>query len=595
MTASLSRSRSWAALLLLGYVAVAALAYGRAVRLSWCCDDTQVLLHAWRYAPWRYFIEPEAWRALVPFSLTPWLSLSHRIDLGLFGFDPAAFYAHQLLMLAAGAWLIHLLAARPFGHLAGAVGGLLFLAGAPVAQASEQLMVRHYVEGLVALLATLWLVREQALHPRAWRAVAVALCFAVAASAKEVYLPLGLTALLVAPGPLRTRLRAAWPVGLVMVLYVPWRVYMLGDLLGGYTPPAELQQARSLVDVLAPFAAVPPLLFSRPMVALIAIATLVGLAGLAFWAGRTGVGVAGPRVRRAPQRLAGWAAAHLLVVALLWAPLLPLTVYPGIGPGSERYFFAVWAALSLALALWVGRAMATGVWLVRGLALVAALAVLATAGPMARRAVTDMAPMHREHRAHFEFLTQAGPNQVLLTSPRVAPWFIQGALALREALGARGEPPQRLVDESQWAAPSTGPGTVWQYDDTAGRLVDAAPRLAGRLADWRARVRQRPMQVDMHYDGPTRVLRWHLSPEQSGDFVLLSADERLAVPFAKGALRLEKPLPPCFRIRHNAPDGTVAYSPWLRLSMSIHSRSERVWQGESDSLADLQAAPRCPR
>jgi hypothetical protein len=581
-------------LLLVGYVAVAVLAYGRAVRLSWCCDDTQVLLHAWRYAPWRYFIEPEAWRALVPFSLTPWLSLSHRIDLGLFGFDPAGFYAHQLLMLAAGAWLIHLLAARPFGHLAGAVGGLLFLAGAPVAQASEQLMVRHYVEGLVALLATLWLVREQALHPRAWRAVAVALCFAVAASAKEVYLPLGLTALLAAAGPLRTRLRAAWPVGLVMLLYVPWRIYMLGDLLGGYTPPAELQQARSLMDVLMPFAAVPPLLFSRPALALIAVAALAVLTAWTAGAGRTVTGAPGPSPHRSLQRLGGWAMAHLLVLALLWAPLLPLTVYPGIGPGSERYFFAVWAALSLALALWVGRAIATRAWLVRALALVAVLAVFATAGPMARRAVTDMASMHREHRAHFEFLTQAGPDQVLLTSPRVAPWFIQGALALREALGVRGEPPRRLVDESQWAAPPAGAGAVWQYDDGTGRLVDAAPSLAGRLADWRARVRQRAMQVNMHYDGPTRVLRWHLSPEHSGDFVLLSADERLAVPFAKGALRLEKPLPPCFRIRHNAPDGTVAYSPWLRLAMSIHSRSELVWQGNSESLAELQAAPHCP-
>jgi hypothetical protein len=38
----------------------------------------------------------------------------------------------------------------------------------------------------------------------------------------------------------------------------------------------------------------------------------------------------------------------------------------------------------------------------------------------------------------------------------------------------------------------------------------------------------------------------------------------------------------------------VAYSPWLRLAMSIHSRSELVWQGNSESLAELQAAPHCP-
>lgn len=573
-----------AAIGLLLYLGLVFSFYGQALTLGWCCDDTQILLHASRHAPWRWFIEPDTWRALVPFSLTPWLSLSYRIDLALFGFNPAAFHAHHLVVLALCAWMIHRLVRPWAGEAAGAAGGLLFLAGVPAAQASQVLMVRHYLEGLLALLLTLWLVRRQSQAPRAWRPVLIALSYAVAATAKEVFLPLGLVAWLWAAGPWQNRLRSTAPVWLLMALYVPWRGYMLGELLGGYTPSGDLTGSHRLADSLQQFLQVPALLTARPAPALALLAALGVAGGLAWWRLQGG---------RALLRVT---LLHLGVALLLLVPLLPLTVFPGIGPGSERYFIAAWAALAIAVALWLGQAAALRQGTARRLlSALLLLGLLVAAWPLSRQSLLEMARLHREHGTHFSLLTEGGAGDTLIASPSVSAWFIEGALELRPALGPRGAMPGVMVDEAQLVGPQPPGQKLWQLDLSGQRLVDAAPGLTARLDAWRPRLRVRPMQVAITYDGPTRALRWQLGPgAPGGHYTLLAHSQRLVVPFAQGALRIEKPLPPCFRVRHDAPDGSLSYTPWLRLAMSTREHSALNWQGRSDDLEALKAAPRCP-
>lgn len=572
---------------------------------SWCCDDTQILGHTLRFAPWRYFVEPEAWRALVPFSLTPWLSLSYRFDVALFGLAPAGFYAHQALALAACAGLIHLLCWRAAGHRAATLGALLFLAGAPVAQASQMLMVRHYVEGLAALLLCLWLVQQQGLRvlrgqgPAAWLALLAGLSFAVAASAKEVYLPLGLCAWLVAQGRWRQRLAQVWPVLLVMLLYVPWRAHMLGELVGGYTPSGDMAPARLalLAEAARQFAAVPAVLWAQPA-----------------WAG-AGLALLAAAALAVQARVHGAAAAALLllvgaaVLLLLAAPLLPLTVFPGIARGGERYFFAPWAALAIAVALACGRLRGGGrsaalphtppTALATALSTFATLVVAgvaASAWAQSRHLLAELAPLQREHASHFERLTRGGAGDVVIASTSVSAWFITGALALRPALGRTDPPPAVVVDEAQLAGLAAAGRRFWHDDGRHAVMSDAAATIATRLADWRGRVQVRPLAVEMAYDGPAARLSWSLqAPGQpsGGRFTLVAAGERLNVPAASGALRIEQPLPACFRIRHDGSDGSVAYSAWLRLPMGRERRSELKWQGPGDSLPGLVAAPAC--
>lgn len=577
------RSRVWLGAFALLYAALVFGGYRLGASGSWCCDDTQILSHALRFAPWRYFVEPEAWRALIPFSLTPWLSLSYRIDLALFGLDPAGFFVHQRLALAACAWLIHLLTWRAAGHLAAACGASLFLAGVSTAQASQLLIVRHYVEGLLALLLCLWLMQQQAGRPRAWRAATMALSFAVAASAKEVYLPLGLCVLLVANGSWPQRLRLAAPVLLVMVLYIPWRAYMLGELVGGYTPSGDLGSASLLQRAGNQLAAAPSFLFGHPAAALSALALLLALGLARRWQ------VDG---RAVALRVL---LACLVVLGLLLVPLLPLTVFPGIERGSERYLFAAWAALAVVVAASCGAAMRGRAWPARTLVAALALGVAASAWPLAQRSLTETRAMQREHQAHFERLTRGGEQDIVVASPSIAAWFIQGALALRPALGHGGPPPAVVVDEAQLLGLPEG-RRVWHDDGQGTQMVDAGAAVQARLADWRARLRVRPLQVTMRHDGPSLVLRWDMqAPGDAGGgrFTLVAPGERLAVPMPAGALRIEQPLPHCFRIRHDAADGSVAYSAWLRLQMARDRSSALQWAGPSEDLQALSAQPRC--
>jgi hypothetical protein len=552
--------------------------YGRSLGRSWCCDDTQILHHALSHPLWRQFVDPATWQQLVSSSLTPWLSLSYRVDHGLFGVAPTGYYVHHLAALALCAWLLMRLAQRSVGTVWAAAGALLFLAGAPVAQASHLLMVRHYVEGLAAFALALWLVLRRLDGGPAWSSVGAGLAFAVAASAKEVYLPLGLLVFVLPVGQWRQRLHAAWPLLLVMALYVPWRAWMLGDPIGGYTPAgaAAPTTGDALARTLQPFAIVPGLLFEQPRAASAALAAVA----LAAW-------LRGARSWR-------WPAFVAATVLALWLPLLPLTVYPGITAGSERYFFAPWAALSLGLALALGQ-------LARGLPragqavlMLLALALALSAWQLSRRSLQATTAMHREHGAVFELLIRGGPDDLLQPPAGMASWFITGALSLREAQGVTGPAPRVAADESELASVAATVRRRWRYDAASGALVDAGPMLDGHLQAWRDRLHAAALGIDMQWQGEVQTLRWQFEAPGGGRYSFLAPGVRLAVPAAQGALRVPQPLPACFRIRHDSDEGRIAYSPWLHLPMPPRGASQVRWQGSGQTAEAVLLPAACP-
>lgn len=572
-----------AVLALLLYVGITFALYGAALRQGWCCDDTQILRHAVGYAPLQYFLDPASWRALVPFSLTPWLTLTYDIDHSLFGFAPRGYYAHLLLSIALVAWAIHLLARRVIGERYAILAALVFLLGAPVAQASQTLMVRHYVEGALAWLVAMWLVHLRFGRPGLSSAIAAGLAFAVAASAKEVYLPLGLLPLAWITVPWRARLRAMLPLLLVMALYVPWRGWMLGGLLGGYLPRDELA-GPGLGGIWKQAAGVPGLLFSHP--------AAVGAALLAIG----GVALATLRAQPAWQLPAALAGA-LVGLALLAAPLLPLTAFPGIGPGSERYFFAAWVVFALAFAALMARAarfprartaVQVGLWLL-------ASAIAAAAWQPSKRWLRQTAVSHAEHQAHFAILTSGDATDVVLASPSVAAWFVDGALQLRQPMGQAGPPPRVVADEMQLATGIPAEARLWRYDAGRRAMVDARPGIDATLSAWQGRLRAQPLSVALGYDLRERVLRWRLEPADGARFALLADGSRLDAPFAAGALRREEPPPRCFRIRRDGADGSVGYSPWLSFDALRDGQAWRVaWRGHGQTIEQLREPSPCP-
>lgn len=542
--------------------------YGFALRNSWCCDDTQILQHALRFSPAQYFFDPSAWRALIPYSLTPWLSLTYDLDHALAGFNPRAYYAHHLMVIGLAAALIGRLAALWVGPWFGAAGALLFLLGAPIAQASQLLMVRHYTEGLFFYLLALLLCAQRLRGGPAFLLLGSGLAYAVAASAKEIFLPLGLLALLLPIGTWAQRLRAALPFGIVMLLYVPWRGHMLGDLIGGYSPPGE--GPSMLQPTLTQLAGLPGLLWHWPL--------LGGAAWLAT------VALALVRLRQRGLALGGPLAGLFVLLALLLLPLLPLVRFPGLVAGNERYLIGLWAALSLVFAVALGTALragqATPRWPARLLAGLLFAAVALPAALCAQAVLHITATLHREHRALVEAMASEPAGTVLMQHSGVPEWFVSALVALQPAMGRPAPPPRVMADDIELAARPAAAGRVLRYDSRSQAMQDIGAELPARMAAWRAQLRAQPMSLLIERDAARQHLRWQFGAPQAGRYSLLAPGQRIDVPAASGALRMEQALPPCFRIRFDALDGGISYSPALSLPPADAQGRQRLqWQG----------------
>jgi hypothetical protein len=410
-----SHQRQWqvAIAVLAGCIALVFWRYGMALDNWWCCDDPQILLHALKHQPLAYFLVPEAWQALVPYSFTPWLTLAYDLDYGLFGLQPRYYYLHNLLILALCAWLLYLFA-QPWTGKAYAAGvSVMFLAGVPIALASQQLMVRHYLEGLFYYLLMLLLARQAVQRQAHLYGLAAALAYLVAASAKEIWLPLGLLVFLMPVGTLRQRLRYNTATLLVIPAYALWRAYMLGQLLGGYTPGNALQDTSRIGKFLTAITEVPALLWQHPSAAKIAIIAL-GLAALY-------------KSTAACLKSAPWL---IMLACALFIPLYPLVITPGLGPGSERYYIALWAALALLTGV-LSHRLAHGshrLWQLLGLTLF--LIPLHGAWQASADMLERQKAEHALYRAQGQALAELGPETAIFDETGLPSWYNAGIIAL---------------------------------------------------------------------------------------------------------------------------------------------------------------------
>lgn len=202
---------------------------------SWRFDDPYILLFAQGLPNLHAaFVSPAVWQSFgIPF-FTPMQTLAFQLDGLLFQHNAALFYLHHLAVLLGITLLTCLLVQRHFGRLAGFAAGLLFLLGAPTHIVSQQLMSRQYAEGLLyALLSLLcWLrwVRAQGQGAR----IASALFYLLAMLCKEIYAPLPLVLLALSAGTWPQRLLRMGPHAAVAAVYIVWRSWMLGTVVGGY-------------------------------------------------------------------------------------------------------------------------------------------------------------------------------------------------------------------------------------------------------------------------------------------------------------------------------------------------------------------------
>lgn len=516
----------------------------------WRADDPALLLHALQSPGLAAFIDPADWRRLSPNNLTPWVTLSFKLDLALGGLRPVVFYLHQLVSAALVALAAYALGRQALPPAWALALVLLGLAGAPTDAVTELLMTRHYIEGLLfALLSLLAVVRARRTARRgarvAWACAGAAL-YALACTAKEVYVPL---VLVVACLPASRHGRQPdvklprWPLLLpylvVALAYVAWRRVMLGDAVGGYggaQPLLSVGSALAMVQAVARFPA-----------------DLFGPAGWLVLLLALPAAVLALRGRPAVLGFAALAAACVLL------PLWPLVVGPGFH-GPDRYLYLLWwaAAAGLVAALRGAAAQlplapegrdAVGLGLAGLLVLAAALQSAAAARPReeAMRAFDAVGRFIAGHDGRDAFVA---PDAVL-----AGYWYVTGLCEIRQRDG--GTCPQALIPG--WPLDERIQ-RLSVYDPAAGAMADASARLADERRRAAAIDRTRPLSVALSLDGG--VARWQFGPHRDGQYFVVSPQLGRYPIAPQGELRTAQGEMP-FQVQFDAREGWRTASPVL--------------------------------
>lgn len=501
----------------------------------WRADDPAILLHAVSSPGFAAFYDPLDWRKLSPSNLTPWLTLSFKLDHWVAGAVPRFFYGHQLIACSAVALAGYALAriwARP---LIAFLGVVLFLVGASTASVVELLMTRHYLEGLLfALLALLGFLRALERQELRWALVG-ACAYALAVTAKEVYVPLVLVLLAVPKAHVRDRLRMAWPFLVVALLYIPWRGYMLGALVGGYASPVS--GARSALEEIGQAALQLPGFLLGPQWASLGSVLLVLLA-LCVWHS---------------MRFAGLVMAVALAVLV---PLIPLARAPGIS-GPDRYTFVLWFVLCMGITYLVRPwriARLPAVWSVGVCAsLMLVVAGFSLSHQRAQRAIH--APVYREFEAQGRFIDQARAHQGMVPSDSLLAgyWYATGLLGLRARSGEAG--PAMLIRGFPQSAVLDA---LYRYDPTRQDMQPVAGDLQSFVSQWTTSDQGRPLSVDLRlYDA---AASWTLGPDDQGQYFIASESTgRYPIPREGRTKIVFDTL--SFQIQHESPDGHLTGSP----------------------------------
>lgn len=527
------------ALLLTGWLQAPALA------AWWTRDDPCLLRSLEAHGALAHGTDPAVWQQLSTNVFMPWQLLSLGLDYQLFGLGPRGFYLHQLLAVGLVVLLAHRLLCR---WMPGPVSGLavwFFAASAPFYGVGQQLMNRHYLEGLGFSLAAMLLYRPDGLEGSSWRSprnLASAGLYFCAAAAKEVFVPLPL--LLFTLPPSRS-LRPGWRVRLAMlgphltlsIVYLAWRTRMLGgEILTRYGGRPGLDDPSSLGDGLlrAGQALLPSVGWPSALYLLV-----LGVAVLRV-------------VWRRPDR---WP----LISAIGLAVTLPwLGVYPDL---EARHLLVVALAASIALALAIAEFEITPPRKVVGAGLAAlAVAALALQAPLREQQAARVA----HHRAEGEWMLR-GQGAPLLTTLADAS-FLECLVDLRPRVASPMGPAPGYCGDPCWCGDQS---SSWLAYDGVSELDESLTTVDCRMTG-----STRPFEVSLERDPGTDYLRWQLGPWSTGEYsVLLDASGPTLSTDPEPAPAVSVPIPIPrqgglrwpgdheFVFRYRSPEGWTVYQP----------------------------------
>jgi hypothetical protein len=511
--------------------------YHRALGLWFTYDDFFHLHFLDGCGPWEYFYRPEVWQRLPFKMITQLLFLSLDLDQALFGLDAHGFLIHQLVSFSLCVAVLYLVLRLWLPQSWALLGTALFAIGPVTVTMAPLLMVRHYVETtLLCLLA----VGTYVLALRRWRmlAVASAAFYFLAMLAKEIAVPLVFFLVLIPERTFRRRLAVAVPHAAAFVLYLVYRLYMLGTFAGGYGWLVEPFDLPRLALELPAKIGMEMLGHPSPASWAMLAALLIGLAMAAL---------------RQP----------LLVVISALLALLP--ILPVSTEMEPRYALPAWLLVSLAFPFAV-RPLVEREGLVRvagiGLVLIAAAGALVAHLDAREETFARLERMSAEHLAFLEMR----PGEILRDP--LGPPATMGELAWFKADLLKKGPSAGWFYDDYYLCAHPDLGQVWSWDPVRRAVVDvtaSTPSLRRRYCD--AIRKEAPLSIEIHAAG--RTLHWTLGPYQDGrySFVLGDGIQSVEVP-AVGGFQLKRVGALALRLKYESPQGWITYSPELAMDFT---------------------------
>ncbi len=545
MTAKRSFALSALCLVLLTFFA-----HGSALSGWWRWDDPEHLVVLAKYSPIGYFFVPSVWHQISLINFTPLLNFSLYVDLQLFGAEPLGFYVHQLVSLCAAAIvslsLFQLWLPRRWALLAVS----LFLLGTPTFAVAQQLMSRHYIEGLALFCAALYCFVVAVRNNSAGYAWLGGLCYLLAMLCKEIYAPLiGFLPFLL-EGNWRERCRKGVPFLLAAVVYIVWRLFMLDTPVRGYVSFSAFDLLRCLRN----FFDIPKFFWGRGWLAVTAVLMSCGVTAWALW--------------RRPRSIC----LFIVGLVLLLLPLVPLTLKPDLLPPADgfdrgRFLLLTWWSVCFVTVLSLHVAVATVRPLLfkrslEGIFLIAVFgAVLHHAWVAPGRLREGVA----RQEMYGKFVWNADAGQVLLLPQGEYLWYSKLLSNFRELSGS--VPPLIISDEIQLALLDLNSVAVNAYDPACNCIVDITAQVPSILEVWRGRLVDRPLELDAHFDRQQQHFSWRLGPYTDGQYSLVSsvAETRILPPVGIFEVVTDFDLGVVV-LRYDAPDGTISYSKPLRFT-----------------------------
>jgi hypothetical protein len=521
--------------------------YHSALNGWWRWDDTQHLKQAFCQTPVEYFFSPDAYQVLSLKNFTPWLIFSFDLDLQLLGLDPARFYARQLMDLWLAGVVSYLLLRLWVSVGWASLGGALCIIGSPVSTTVQQLMTRHYVEGLLFALVALYLFLVSVRKKGRFALIFGAIFYFLAMASKEVFVPLAVLLIFWPEGSLKKRLFALIPYFSALFLYILWREFMIGMMGGGY---------RIYWDALLSF----PMKVCHSFFGVGYLSLIIGILAA--------VALLLSLFKKTPDRTLGRVLFMAVLIGAAMGPLIPL----GPAASAGRYFLVPWWVFAMGFTV----ALGTHRMHYRMINLLIFCLVALAALVHGHKGVRSMDPVMERFDAEGRFLWESQKPSAVLYAPVTSHFghYFSGLQWIKAHTKGTSQPFTVVGDEIELKTLGDHSEDIWAYDAHSRSVKDVSKNIPGILESWQKKQRLMPLSFRLDY-GRDKTAVWQCGPYSSGAYTFLSRDDTplnnsLEIsgmqkfplsPSGQWRVNLKHPL--FFYVRYDSPLGWTTYSPLL--------------------------------